>query len=80
MMLLAWHSTCADYSDGSFWHKADIPAYVGLCPLSGVKQTSWDRVPLAAYHSRNARDVPSEMGLAIQMSETTLTEVLEQGF
>ena len=22
-----------------FWHEADIPAYVGLCPLLGVKRT-----------------------------------------
>ena len=52
-----------------------------LCPLSEVKRTFWDReLPLAAYPSRNAREVASEMGLAIQMSETTLTEVLEQGF
>jgi hypothetical protein len=23
-----------------YWHKADIPACVDLCPLSGVKRTS----------------------------------------
>jgi hypothetical protein len=26
--------------DVCFWHLADIPAYVNLCPLLGVKQTS----------------------------------------
>jgi hypothetical protein len=26
-------------SDFRYWHKADIPAYPGLCPLSGVKRT-----------------------------------------
>jgi len=33
---------CGCYSgtaNVSLWHKADIPAYVGLCPLSGVKRT-----------------------------------------
>ncbi len=25
--------------DVRFWHKADIPAYPDLCPLSGVKET-----------------------------------------
>jgi hypothetical protein len=45
--LLHWHrdvplfstAGCAEYV--CYWHKADIPAYAGLCPLLGVKRTKF---------------------------------------